>query len=177
CFDLICLLRTIVERDIKGVIAIRYVKDSEKVNFEELWDRSKAIDPFKWEVLRRGNGKVAVLAVGNMINHVEKLIPIDPTIVYVRCVKPLDETTMNFLVESHDYFITIEEGFLTGGFGESVVAFMNRRDIRKAVLTLGVPEEFVPHGSREELLRFCRLDPQGIFEAVVSFLKREVYAW
>lgn len=177
CFDLICLLRTIVERDIKGVIAIRYVKDSEKVNFEELWDRSKTIDPFKWEVLRKGNGKVAVLAVGNMINHVEKLIPLDPTIVYVRCVKPLDEATMNFLVESHDYFVTIEEGFLTGGFGESVVAFMNQHDIRKAVLTLGVSEEFVPNGSREELLRFCRLDPEGIFEAVVSFLKKEVYAW
>lgn len=176
-FDLVCLLRTIVEKNVKGVIAIRYIKDSEKVNFEKLWIESKIIDPFKWDILRKGNGKIAILAVGNMINHVEKLISLDPTIVYVRCVKPLDETTMNFLAENHESFVTIEEGFLAGGFGESVVAFMNQHDIKKPVLTIGIPEEFIPHGSRVELLKFCKLDPEGIFETVVSFLKKEVYAW
>lgn len=176
-FDLVCLLRTIVEKNMKGVIAVRYIKDSEKVNFEKLWTESKIIDPFKWDILRKGNGKIAVLAVGNMINHVEKLISLDPTIVYVRCVKPLDETTMNFLAENHESFVTIEEGFLAGGFGESIVAFMNQHDIRKPVLTIGIPEEFIPHGSRVELLKFCKLDPEGIFETVVSFLKKEVYAW
>lgn len=175
--ELVCLLRAVVERDIKGVIAIRYTKDSEKTSFEELWSKSKAIDPFKWEILRKGNGKIAILAVGNMVNQVEKLLPLDPTIVYVRCVKPLDETTMDFIIENHDSFVTVEEGFLNGGFGESVIAFMNKHDIRKPVLTLGVTEEFIPHGSREELLKFCKLDQEGILEAVVSFLKKEVYAW
>ncbi len=176
-FDLVCLLRTVVEKNIKGVIAIRYPRDSEKADFEELWDKSKTINPFSWDILRKGNGKIAVLAVGNMVNQVEKLISLDPTVVYVRCVKPLDEVTMNFLAESHDLFVTIEEGFLSGGFGESIITFMNQHDIRKPVLTLGVPEEFIPHGSREELLKFCKLDSEGIFDTVVSFLKKEVYAW
>ncbi|WP_041081221.1 1-deoxy-D-xylulose-5-phosphate synthase [Thermotoga profunda] len=176
-FDLVCLLRTIVEKDIKGVIAIRYTKDYQRANFDELWTKSKIIKPFKWDIIRKGNGKIAILAVGSMVNQVEKLLSLDPTIVYIRCVKPLDEATMNFIIENHDLFVTIEEGFLNGGFGESVIAFMNKRDIKKPVLTLGVTEEFIPHGSREELLKLCKLDPEGIFEAVVSFLKKEVYAW
>ncbi|HOJ87860.1 MAG TPA: 1-deoxy-D-xylulose-5-phosphate synthase [Pseudothermotoga sp.] len=175
--DLVCLLRSIVENDTKGVIAVRYPKDSEEVSFEELWAKSKIIDPFTWEIARKGNGKVAILAVGTMVKYVDRLVPLDPTVVHVRCVKPLDEKTLSFLVETHDSFVTIEEGFLSGGFGESIISFMNQRDVRKPVLTLGVPEEFIPQGSREQLLRFCKLDSESISQAVVSFLKKEVYAW
>ncbi|MEJ5229869.1 MAG: transketolase C-terminal domain-containing protein, partial [Pseudothermotoga sp.] len=176
--ELVSLLRTIFEDGIiKGVVAIRYPKDIEKVNFDELWERSKVIDPFHWEIIRKGKSRIAILAVGDMEKRLEKVTSLDPTVVYVRCVKPLDEKTLKDLADEHEIFVTIEEGFLNGGFGESVLSFFNRCDLKKSVLTLGVSEQFVPHGSREELLKYCGLDSESIFKSVVSFLEKEVYAW
>ncbi|MGJ8455361.1 1-deoxy-D-xylulose-5-phosphate synthase [Pseudothermotoga sp. U03pept] len=177
--ELISLLKTIFEDGIiKGVIAIRYPKDIEKASsFDELWERSKVIDPFHWEIVRKGKSRIAVLAVGDMVKRLEKVVSLDPTIVYVRCVKPLDEKTLKDLADEHEIFVTIEEGFVNGGFGESVTSFISRCDRKRFVLTLGISEQFVPHGSREELLRYCGLDSESIFRRVASFLEREVYAW
>ncbi|AEH52029.1 1-deoxy-D-xylulose-5-phosphate synthase [Pseudothermotoga thermarum] len=175
--ETVSILRSIFELNVKGVVAVRYPKESEEANFEQLWKESSIIDPFRWEIVRQGQSGVAILAVGTMVKNCLKLESIDPTVVYVRCVKPLDENLLKQLIQDHDSFVTVEEGVVTGGFGESVVSFLNSLGIRKPVLCLGLKEEFVPHGSREDLLKFCGLDVKGIFDNVISFMRKEVSTW
>jgi len=175
--ELVSILRSIVEKDVSGVVSVRYPRDSREANFEKLWDESTVLDIFNWETVRTGNGKIAVLAAGTLLENTRKLASLDPTIVYVRCVKPLDEKSLMKIADAHDVIVTLEEGYINGGFGESVISFLIKHGYKRSVLTLGVAEKFVSHGSREELLKLCKLDSEGIFESVISFLKKEVYAW
>ncbi|KAF2958108.1 1-deoxy-D-xylulose-5-phosphate synthase [Thermotoga sp. Ku-13t] len=170
--ELINVLRSVVEMDIKGVVAIRYPRQAEEGNFDDMWKKSVLIDPFRWEIVREGKN-VAILAVGTMVQNVLKA-NLDATVVYVRCVKPLDETMLERVAETHELIVTVEEGIISGGFGESVLNYLNRKDWRRSILLIGINDEFVPHGSREELLKLKGLDPEGIRERVLSLLRKEV---
>ncbi len=178
--ELVAILKSVFELNVGGVVAIRYPKEVEEAEIEKLWQQSKPINPFRWEVLKQGRGNIVVFAAGTMAKNCSKLAELDATVVYARCLKPLDEDLLKQLAENNEVIVTVEEGVLSGGFGESVVSFLNQLGIKKPVLCLGIGETFVPHGSREELLRLCRLDPEGIFESVVSFIrkvKKEVLTW
>jgi len=170
--ELINVLRSVVEKDVKGVVAIRYPRQAEEGNFDDMWKKSALIDPFRWEIVKEGKN-VAILAVGTMVQNALKA-DLDATVVYVRCVKPLDETTLERVAETHELIVTVEEGIVSGGFGESVLSCLNRKGWRGSVLIVGINDEFVSHGSREELLKLKGLDPEGIRERVVSFLRKEV---
>lgn len=170
--DLVNVLRSVIEKNVDGTVAIRYPKQAEPGNFQDLWEKSELIDPFRWEIVREGRD-VAILAVGTMVQNVLKA-NLDATVVHVRCIKPLDEETLMRLIENHQLIVTVEEGIVNGGFGESVVSYLNRKGFTRKVLVLGIEDEFVPHGSREELLKLQKLDPDGIRERVVSFWRKEV---
>lgn len=170
--ELVDLLRTVVETNVKGTVAIRYPRQTETANFEELWQRSKLIDPFRWEIVKEG-GSVAFLAVGTMLKNVLEA-NLDATVAYVRCVKPLDEETLMKIAENHELIVTVEEGIINGGFGESVLSYLNGKGLHRKVLLIGIGDQFVPHGSREELLRLSELDPESIRNRVVSSFGKEV---
>jgi 1-deoxy-D-xylulose-5-phosphate synthase len=170
--DLVDVLRSVVETNVKGTVAIRYPKQMEPGSFEELWNQSRLIDPFRWEIVKAGKD-VAVLAVGTMVQNVLGA-GLDATVVHVRCVKPLDEETLLRIAETHELIVTVEEAVISGGFGESVLKFLNEKGLVRRVLLMGIEDEFVPHGGREELLKLQKLDPESIRDRVVSFLRKEV---
>jgi len=171
--ELLSILKSVIDK-VEGVVAIRYPKDSQFIDKSSLWRSSKLIDPFKWEILRKGE-HTALLAVGSMVR--ESLLAaegLNATVVYARCVKPLDTSLLKEISDNHDLIVTVEEGALSGGFGESVAAFLLHQGYKARVLNLGIGEEFVPHGSRRELLEFCKLDSASIKEAVISFSGRRL---
>ncbi len=175
--ELVSILRSVFELGIRGVVAIRYPKESEEADFGKLWQQSKLIDPMRWEILKEGRGNIAVLATGTMVKNCTKLVELDATIVYCRSLKPLDGDLLRQVAENSELVVTIEEGILSTGFGESVVAFLNQVGIKKPVLMLGIKDTFIPHGSRNDLLKLCKLDTEGIYNSVVSFKKKEVLTW
>ncbi|MDO9104307.1 MAG: transketolase C-terminal domain-containing protein, partial [Methylovulum sp.] len=73
------------------------------------------------------------------------------------------------LAKSHDTFVTVEENVLSGGAGSAVNLFLQARRILMPVLNIGLPDCFVEQGTREELLRFCGLDSQGIADRINEF--------
>lgn len=170
--ELVNLLRAVIETNVKGTVAIRYPRQLEMANFEELWQKSRLIDPFRWEIIKEGNG-VAFLAVGTMLRNVLET-NLDATVVYVRCVKPLDEEMLLKVAENHELIVTVEEGIIGGGFGESVASYLNSKGFHRKVILMGIDDQFVPHGDREELLRLSKLDPESIRDRVVSFCGKEV---
>jgi 1-deoxy-D-xylulose-5-phosphate synthase len=78
------------------------------------------------------------------------------------------------LAEKHTKFITVEEGALVGGFGSGVNDWLTdtaRSHIR--LHRLGIPDQFIEHGNRSELLKMISLHPEGIAGAVAGFIKTE----
>jgi 1-deoxy-D-xylulose-5-phosphate synthase len=73
-------------------------------------------------------------------------------------VKPLDETSLRKIFNAHRKVITVEDGVVKGGFGEMVIAYAHREGYRLEIKTLGVPDEFIEHGSVKELQHYCGID-------------------
>lgn len=126
--------------------------------------------PFgSWEVLRTGRD-LCILAVGTMVlpavDAAQELAArgIDATVVNCRFMKPYDRAVFEEVVARHDAVLTVEEGTVLNGFGaymaREIAAFRPGAPMR--VETLGLPDAFVEHGGRGEILADLDLDAAGI---------------
>ena len=121
------------------------------------------------EIKHRG-GRIAILAFGSMVAPaVEAGQRLGATVVNMRFVKPLDETLIREMAKTHDALITVEENVIGGGAGSAVNEFLQAQQILMPILNLGLPDEFVEQGSREELLSLCGLYAGGILDSVERF--------
>ena len=154
-----------------NLFAIRYPKDS-YVKFDRNGD-PEILDIGSWEMVKDGE-EVAILGVGNMlqlaINAMDELDPkvIDPTIVNARFIKPLDTEMLTNIAQSHKKIITIEDNTLEGGFGSKVVKFINDNDLDCHVKTMGIPDKFIEHGTREQLLDLVGLSTENLVKILKS---------
>ncbi|MGR9115904.1 MAG: 1-deoxy-D-xylulose-5-phosphate synthase [Gammaproteobacteria bacterium] len=120
--------------------------------------------------IRHQGGRIAILAFGSMVAPaVEVGKQLGATVVNMRFVKPLDEALILELAKSHDSIVTVEENVIAGGAGSAVNDFLQAQKILMPVLNLGLPDEFIEQGSREELLALCGLDTQGIRTSIEKF--------
>ncbi len=121
----------------------------------------------KAEVLRQG-GKIALLAVGSMVDKVQKAADIlaeegiTCTVVNMRFVKPLDRDLLLALAGEMELFVTLEENALAGGFGSAVAEFLADEDLAVPLVRFGIPDHFIEQGSPDELLALCGLQPEQI---------------
>ena len=107
--------------------------------------------------------QVALLAFGIVLAPAESIgREMGYTVVNMRFVKPLDTELIDKVAQSHDLIITLEENVIAGGAGAGVAEYLMQTGSTVAVRTIGLPDEFVEHGSREELLAHCGLDDAGI---------------
>lgn len=118
--------------------------------------------------VRREGRRVALLGFGTMVGAcAEAGQRLDATVVNMRYVKPLDTALLEQLARSHELLVTVEDNALAGGAGSAVnEALLGLARERPAVLNLGLPDRFVGHGTRDELLGECGLDVAGILAAV-----------
>jgi 1-deoxy-D-xylulose-5-phosphate synthase len=95
-------------------------------------------------------------------------------VVNARFAKPLDKATLLKAVEESPLVVTVEEGTLEGGFGSALLEAANaaRLDTRN-IIRLGLPDHFIEHGERGELLAELGLDAAGIYSTVRKALGRE----
>jgi 1-deoxy-D-xylulose-5-phosphate synthase len=120
-----------------------------------------------WETLRQGKD-VAILATGTMVIPAVAAAEalqregVSATVVDCRFIKPLDERTLERLFPGHGYVLTVEEGTEVNGFGAFVRRYVADRWPGVRGATMGLPDAFVEHGERAELLQELRLTPEGI---------------
>jgi 1-deoxy-D-xylulose-5-phosphate synthase len=120
--------------------------------------------------IRHQGGRIAILAFGSMVTPaLEAGKTLGATVVNMRFIKPLDEALILVMAKTHDVLVTVEENVLAGGAGSAVNEFLQAQQILMPVLNLGLPDEFVEQGTREQLLSLCGLDAQGILHSVESF--------
>ncbi|SFC88227.1 1-deoxy-D-xylulose-5-phosphate synthase [Pragia fontium] len=120
--------------------------------------------------VRREGEKIAILNFGTLLP--EALLAaeqLNATVVDMRFVKPLDQSLILSLAESHDALITLEENTIVGGAGSGVneVLMAHRKMI--PVLNIGLPDVFVPQGSQDEIRADIGLDANGIIRQIADW--------
>ncbi|NII09997.1 1-deoxy-D-xylulose-5-phosphate synthase [Oleiagrimonas sp. C23AA] len=122
----------------------------------------------KAELRRRGHG-LALLAFGAMLGPAAELAAeLDATLVNMRFVKPLDEALILELAESHQGFVTLEDNVIAGGAGAGVAECLAAHGVSLPVLHLGLPDVYLEHGSREEVLSMAGLDLPSMRRAIAA---------
>ena len=123
----------------------------------------------KAELRRYGKG-LALIAVGAMTPWVAPLADeLDATLVNLRFVKPLDAELLTELARTHSHLVTIEDGSVAGGAGSAIGELLNSRGLAVQLLQLGLPDRFLAHGTREEVLALGGLDLASIRARVLAF--------
>lgn len=90
----------------------------------------------------------------------------------LRFLKPLDEEMLHEIGRSFTQIITIEDGVRDGGMGSAVLEFMADNGYHPRMLRLGIPDQFVEHGSLPELHHLCGIDEDSIHNQLITLLKR-----
>ena len=95
---------------------------------------------------------------------------INISVINARFAKPLDEKLIIDVVNGHQIVLTIEDHSLVGGFGSAIQELLVDKNINtQNVHRLGIPDKFVEHGSRNEILKALSLDTEGIYENFILY--------
>jgi len=122
-------------------------------------------------VVKRRGEKLAILNFGTLLpeaSHVAEAL--NATLVDMRFVKPLDEALITELAAQHESLITLEEGAIKGGAGSGVNEFVMAKRLGIPVLNIGLPDEFIPPGTQEEMRHDYHLDADGIQQQISHWL-------
>jgi len=120
---------------------------------------------------------VAILTIGHPGNFAQEAIQelkesgISVAHYDMRFVKPIDEVMLHEVFSKFKHVITIEDGCLMGGFGSAVIEFMVDQKYQAEVVRLGIPDEYVHHGTQEELWSDCGFDAPAIVKTVKTLTK------
>ena len=117
-------------------------------------------------VLLRPGKQIAILSFGALLSSAREAVEtLNATLVDMRWVKPLDETLILELAQSHELLITVEENAIAGGAGSAVAEFLAQRGIDKPIRHIGIPDQFIDHASQDENRRSAGLMADDIIKA------------
>ena len=161
-----------VQLGIDFPIAIRYPRGRGhllewKLPFEKL-------EIGKGLCIKKGS-QIAILSVGTLLKTVEdaiELIEDKEAIGYydMQFVKPLDEQLLHEVFKSYQAVITIEDGTIVGGFASSILAFANSNQYKQKIMTLGIEDQFIEHGTVDQLHLLQKLDSSSIKKQIETLL-------
>ncbi|MDR2962168.1 MAG: 1-deoxy-D-xylulose-5-phosphate synthase [Bacteroidales bacterium] len=128
--------------------------------------------------IREGND-IAILAFGplgyrahTVAETVAKTHNISVAVYNMRFVKPLDTELLNNIFAKFSAIITIEDGVKTGGFGSAIEEYAQQQRAQVAITVCGLPDEFIPHGTQNELHALCGLNEEGITQTILQNAKK-----
>jgi len=121
------------------------------------------------DVLLLGAGPMAVTCV-EVANRL-KDHGIGVTVVDPRWVKPVDEAVIE-AARAHRLVAVVEDNGRAGGFGDAVARLLRDHDVDVPVKTFGLPQEFLTHGVREQILEAAGLSPQHLARQLTEAVAR-----
>jgi 1-deoxy-D-xylulose-5-phosphate synthase len=150
-------------------VAIRYPRG--KIDTSDFGKPLAKLELGKPELLEEGND-FAIVALGATVGPSFEALKtlrqegLAGTLINARFVKPLDKEALLAMCANAKTIFTVEEGIISGGFGGAVSQTLGR-----PVERIALPCEFIPHGSRKELLAQYGLDAAGITQRIRTCLK------
>ncbi|WP_338561616.1 1-deoxy-D-xylulose-5-phosphate synthase [Erwinia sp. E_sp_B04_7] len=122
-------------------------------------------------MMKREGEKLAILNFGTLLPEATAVAEsLNATLVDMRFVKPLDESLIIELAASHEALITLEEGAIKGGAGSGVIELLMAKRVLVPVLNIGLPDEFIPQGTQDEIRHDYQLDAEGIEQQISRWL-------
>ena len=156
----------------KGIGAVRYPR-----GFSEGLDlnlNDEELEIGKSKTIVKGK-KIAYLVFGTLLNTVYKLAKKNgASVIDMRFVKPIDETIIISICQTHEYIFTVEDNVILGGAGSAVNEVVQKNNIRANIINLGVPDNIVSHGSQDEIFADLGLDMNGLENQTNDHVKKMV---
>lgn len=121
---------------------------------------------------------VAILSIGAIGNLAKKAIgevdDISVALYDMRFLKPIDEKLLHHVFRKFKRIITLEDGTIKGGLGSAVCEFMADHHYEARVCRLGIPDEFIEHGTQQQLYAECGYDKNGIAACIRKMMEQPV---
>src|ERR1700730_11773474 len=132
-----------------------------------LVEEMAAVPVGRAQVRREGRSGLAILVFGTLLEPAMKIAErLDATLVNMRWIKPLDEDLVIAVASRHRAIITIEENATIGGAGSAVGELLASAGLLIPLLSLGIPDRFIEHGSRDRCLIDAGLDTAGLTSSI-----------
>jgi 1-deoxy-D-xylulose-5-phosphate synthase len=159
-----------------GPFVIRYPRGQGEI---ANWQNEMKILPIgKGRKLREGKN-IALISIGQIGNDTAKAIDaakafgIEAGHYDLLFLKPIDEDLLTEVAENYRHIITVENGVITGGMGDAVLEFLAAHHYTNIEVTrLGIKDQFITHGSIQELKHLCKIDEEGILNTIREVDKR-----
>ena len=162
----------------KGVFVIRYPRG--RGNTVDWQCELEEVPVGKGRKLKEGKD-IAVLSIGPLGVEAEKAIaiaelkslntnpsaPLNIAHYDMRFLKPIDEEILHEVGKNFKKVVTVEDGVIAGGLGSAVLEFFADHGYEVEVKRIGIPNQFVMHGTVAELRRICGMDAQSIAEVLI----------
>ena len=159
---------------LENPIAIRYPRGRGSIID---WQKDfQKVEIGKGKKLQSGS-ELAIISVGTMRTEVEKALqqlhsPEKVAHYDLGFVKPLDEEMLVEIFQQYETIITVEDGVISGGGGEAVLAFANQYQFTSKIINLGIPDEFIEQGTTAELRDLAGISAERILEKIYLFLSK-----
>ena len=176
CIPNTVIMNPINEQELKDMLTLGY--KSNKICFiryprgyaSKL--KSSAVKFGKSVEFKKGK-KLVFLCFGPLM---ENVIPIaekyNYAVINMRFSKPIDQELILAAAKKYKYIVTIEDNTIAGGAGSSVLELLSKNNIQIKTLVLGYSDEFLEHGSQEEIHKNLNLDTQSIENKIVNFISK-----
>ncbi|MCD6223561.1 MAG: 1-deoxy-D-xylulose-5-phosphate synthase [Deltaproteobacteria bacterium] len=176
-----------VPKDIRELKRMLHLSLSYNGPFAFRYPRGKVIDLGKQldeefsigkaQIINKGKD-IVILTLGNMVEKTIGVVSslkkenINPTLVNVRFVKPLDEETILDVTSRAKLIIIAEENACIGGLGDAILEIMYRNNIdNKIIKHIAVPDRFIKHGETEDLRKECNMTEEYIYNIITNWYK------
>lgn len=170
-WELADMLRFAIQHE--GPIAIRYPRGAAYDQYEEF--RSPVVYG-KSEMIYEEKD-IAVISMGHMFSEAVKVREslkregYSCTLVNGRFVKPLDGACITKLAKNHKLIAVMEENVLTGGYGMQVLSYAGEQSLDVKVLPLALPDDYVEHGSVDQLRKETGIDEETMVKKIMKAYK------
>ena len=126
------------------------------------------------EICREGRSRLAILVFGTLLKSARPIAAeLDATLVNMRFVKPLDQALLARIAADHAAIVTIEENAIAGGAGSAVAEALAALDLQRPLHSIGIPDRFIEHGSRDDCLAAAGLDAASLARNVTQWWRAQ----
>ena len=153
----------------QGPVAVRYPRGC-GIN-SRIDPELKPLEIGKGRLINKRESEVIVINFGALFGTAEKVAQeLEATLIDMRFVKPLDEVLLAEHTKATKIIVTIEDGAISGGAGSAVNEWAQENNIKSQTIICGIPDEFIEHASREEMIEMAGLDANSIIAKVKKYL-------
>ena len=152
----------------KGPAAIRYPRGIGP--YSEVSEGLESIEIGQSRVVLEGSLNKIFLNFGALLHEARDVCEkLDFTLIDMRFVKPLDKVVLKKYLKNAEFFVSLEDGSVAGGAGSAVLEFCSEENIDIRSKIFGIPDKFIEHASREEMIAECGLDSSSLEERIKKY--------